>query len=115
MSEEGRTSSARSFRDDVAKQRSQCTRILALLRERGSVGCTNLELYGNFLPRHGARIYELRRLGYQIERRRESAGIFRFILLSEPTSAKPLPARESPSEKFTTLPLFASGQRVRTG
>ena len=115
MQDRDRRSAANPIADDLKMQRSQRGRILALLRERGSAGVTNLELYGNFLPRHGARIFELRRMGYQIERRRESAGIFRFILRSEPTSAKPLPVSESPSEKFTTLPLFASGQSVRTG
>jgi len=76
------------------------------LRERGSAGVTNLELYGAFLPRHGARIYELRRMGFNIERCRDSAGVFRFFLRAEPPST-PAPRSKAPLPKLTTLPLFA--------
>lgn len=74
-----------------AKSTAQRAHILALLRERGSVGITNIELNQLCALRYTARISELRKMGWVIQTRRESESIFKFVLISEPTRPKPLP------------------------
>ncbi|MBZ5723023.1 MAG: helix-turn-helix domain-containing protein [Acidobacteriia bacterium] len=66
-----------------ARLSSQRERILALLRERGRAGITNTEL-NELCFRYGARIFELRRAGQEIETIDEGAGVFRFVLKSSP-------------------------------
>ena len=69
-------------------------KILALLRECGSKGITNLELNANVCMRFGTRSWELRRLNFNIETPREGEAVFKIILRKEPTQPKPLPRFE---------------------
>ena len=79
----------------TAKAPAQRDRILALLRQQGPAGVTNLEL-NSLCLRYGARIFELRRMGFQIETRREDESIFRFLLVAEVQETRPLPTWASP-------------------
>lgn len=62
-----------------ARRSSQCDAILALLRERGQAGTTNVELNGVGY-RYGARLHELRGMGHEIATTHEEKGVFRFTL-----------------------------------
>jgi hypothetical protein len=89
---------------------SQRNEILRLLRQRGSLGATNVELNAIGF-RYGARLWELRKGGFSIRTERlEAEGLFRFVLVEEAERPKPLatcqPA-QAPSSDPTTLPLFA--------
>ncbi len=64
--------------------------VLALLRECGSKEITNLELNANVCMRFGTRIWELRKLNFNIEMPREGKAVFRFVLREEPAQPKPL-------------------------
>lgn len=70
-----------------ANSDNQRNRILALLRERGAAGVSNLELYRVCL-RPPSRICELRKLGYEIRTDREAESRFRFTLIREPERPK---------------------------
>jgi len=61
------------------KRQNQRERILALLQAAGAKGCSNL-LLNEVAFRYGGRIHELRKLGWDIETRQESEGVFWFIL-----------------------------------
>lgn len=56
----------------------QARKILALLKRKAKV--TNREL-NQICFRYGARIYDLRKLGYVIETNREGLGYFSFKLI----------------------------------
>jgi helix-turn-helix protein len=83
---------------------AQRERILAALREAGITGVLNTELYKICL-RPSARVYELRRMGFEIAGQCEGDGIFRFTLKLEPHSPKPLP-KFAARPKQRRLPLF---------
>lgn len=59
----------------------QARKILALLKRKAKV--TNREL-NHICFRYGARIYDLRKLGYIIETSREGLGFYSFRLISQP-------------------------------
>ena len=92
------------------KSPAQRERILLLLRSRGPVGATNVELNA-ICFRYGARIFELREIGYNIQTRREGETEFRFILVGEPKHPKLLPtfAERRRREEAEAMPLFAGG------
>lgn len=61
---------------------TQKERILTMLRAAGKGGVTNIDFVGRHMLRYGARIFELRRMGYRIEGEREgNHGVWRFKLL----------------------------------
>ncbi|HXM93102.1 MAG TPA: hypothetical protein VOA64_02435 [Candidatus Dormibacteraeota bacterium] len=84
---------------------AQRDRILALLRERGSAGVSNVEL--NAIAFHyGGRRFELRKAGFVIDTIRKGDSIFTFVLRAEP--GKPF---SSPTfEREAPLPLFAGAR-----
>ena len=88
----------------------QRERILSLLRSRGSIGATNIELNA-IAFRYGGRIHELRLMGYKIETRRESENVFRFVLIGEP-SREPVSSfmQRRHEEEAEAMPLFAGGR-----
>lgn len=92
------------------KRRNHRERILTLLREHGTAGVRNLELYSICLC-PPSRICELRKMGYRIETRREGEGVFRYILRGEPNEPKPLPVYASRKVEPKTLSLFDGVQR----
>lgn len=59
-------------------RKTQAMVILERLQAAGDVGVTNIELNKTCL-RYGARIYDLRNLGHNIETCDDGKGIFRFI------------------------------------
>lgn len=81
-------------------------KILAVLRQAGSRGVLNVELYKICL-RPPSRLCELRQQGFRIETRREGESIFRFILHAEPAAPKALPTYEPKKRTDTPPPLFA--------
>ncbi len=89
----------------VSRAPAQRERILTALRKAGSTGVLNVELYKICL-RPSARVYELRRMGFEITGECEGDGIFRFTLMSEPSRPGPLP-RFTARPKKNSLPLFA--------
>ena len=64
-------------------QKSQREKILSLLRFLGKQGATNMDL-NKICYRFSARIFELRKAGYDIETVRDSEQVYRFILRREP-------------------------------
>jgi hypothetical protein len=93
-----------------SKTLSQRDHILRLLRERGPAGISNFEL-NKVCLRFGARIFELRRLGFSIRTKNTGGGRFLFVL--EGTSAAGRSAQESSSRSahaVDTLPLFAEAR-----
>jgi hypothetical protein len=69
---------------------NQRERILVALQAAGTRGVLNTELYKICL-RPPSRICELRKMGYEIQTRREGESVFRFILRREPDHVRPLP------------------------
>jgi hypothetical protein len=65
------------------RRKASKEKILATLREAGLRGVTNLEL-NEIAFRYGARIFELRKLGYEIDKEYVEPGVWRYTLLSEP-------------------------------
>jgi hypothetical protein len=61
-------------------------RILEILKDRGPAGVTNREL-NEVCFRFGARIFELRMRGWDIETRPEKRGLYRFVLLGRAEAA----------------------------
>ena len=103
VTQQSGTSQARS--GPPSKSPAYRQRILALLRERGPAGITNIEL-NRCAMRFGTRLYELRRMGFRIETIRESESVFRFVLREELAQPGPLPAYEAHTALPCTLPLF---------
>lgn len=87
--------------EDLARAHDQNSRILAKLREAGSRGVTNSELWA--LGAHAAhsRISDLRKRGHKITCEREGQGVWRYRLVSE----------EGPGDCVTGLALFDLGVR----
>jgi len=83
---------------------SQRGRILALLRERGTAGVTNIELNA-IAFRYGGRLFELRKLGFRIRTIRTSDSVFRFVLEGEPVLP---PVSATSASPHCALPLFDS-------
>ncbi len=92
------------------KAPGQRDRILSFLRQRGEVGACGSELI-EMGHRFGGRLFELRKLGYQISTVRVSEGEYRYILLSEPTAPHPLPNFQPRSQADQSLPLFVGLSR----
>lgn len=91
-----------------ARAPSQRMRIVDLLRRRGSRGADSRELH-NLCLRPGSRICELRQAGYQIKATREDE-MFRFVLLSEPETPKPIKLYGKQARRDSkSLSLFARG------
>ncbi|HVB55858.1 MAG TPA: helix-turn-helix domain-containing protein [Candidatus Acidoferrales bacterium] len=93
-----------------SKNPAQRERILALLRARGSAGCTNVELNA-ICFRYGGRIFELRGAGYEIKTIREGESLFRFVLTAEPEKRENLSGfmEQRRREADEAMPLFAGG------
>jgi len=89
---------------------AQRTRILQLLRSCGASGASNIELNGTRF-RCGARIFEVRKAGFDIETRPKDEPKFRFVLVAEPEKPKStLNFREGRRrEEAEAMPLFAGG------
>ncbi len=62
------------------RRENNTERVLNLLQQRGKTGATNAELIVCGGYRYGARIFELRRAGWEIETLSADGGLFRFIL-----------------------------------
>jgi hypothetical protein len=93
-----------------SKSPAQRERILSPLRSCGLAGATNLELNASCF-RYGARIFELRKAGFDIKTFREGETQFRFVLVGEPGHPKSLPTFEQRRrrEEAEAMPLFAGG------
>jgi hypothetical protein len=70
---------AQDMRDEKRSRGDDRSVILRLLKEAGPAGVTNQKLT-EVSMRFGARIYELRKEGYDIKTKNEKRGVFRFIL-----------------------------------
>ena len=93
----------------TSKSPSHRDKILALLRERGPNGATNVEL-NRIGFRYGGRVHELRGMGYVIRTDRlEPEGLFRFVLVEEPEHVKELPTFQPKPRDATTPSLFPEG------
>jgi hypothetical protein len=75
------------MKEPTSKTLGQREKILALLKERGGRGVLNTEL-NSMCMRYGARIFELRRQGYQIETIAEGEQIYRFVLKCDVRDAR---------------------------
>ncbi len=62
----------------MSRRGNQRESVLLALRAAGTGGVTNLQLNA-ICFRYGARIWELRREGYDIETKPEGESVFRFI------------------------------------
>ena len=89
----------------TSRSPNQREKILNLLRERGRAGASNREL-NSFCFRYGARIWELRRAGYEVDTIREGNSRFRFVLRHGPIEPKRPAACGSRQAAPRTLPLF---------
>ena len=69
---------AKEMREGRIARSDDRTVILRLLKEAGPAGRTNQELT-EVCMRYGARIYELRKEGFDIKTEQEKRGVFRFI------------------------------------
>jgi len=68
------------MKDEAERRESNRDRVLALLQQKGKAGATNADLLGVGGFRYGARLFELRRMGYIIETLPAGEGLFRFVL-----------------------------------
>ena len=59
---------------------TQSDKILSMLMAAGEDGVSNKTFYQCFLPRYGARIFDLRKEGYHIETKQVNRNTFRFYL-----------------------------------
>ena len=60
---------------------NQQTRVLKALKERGTL--TNQDFYKMYIPRFGARIYELRKDGHHIVTNKVRNGLTEYTLIEE--------------------------------
>lgn len=65
---------------------NQRERVLSMLKNAGRSGVTTGEFLDAYLPRFGARIYELRRAGMLIDQERLSSSSWRYTLRGGPVS-----------------------------
>jgi hypothetical protein len=98
--------------EDFARAADQNSKILARLKEAGPLGVTNSEMWA--LGAHAAhsRVADLRKRGYEISCKRESAGVWRYFLHASDEPAKPsLSAFEQRRrrEDAEAMPLFFGG------
>jgi Helix-turn-helix domain len=92
-----------------SKSPAQRERILSLLRSRGAAGVSNSELNA-ICFRYGARIFELRKAGHQIETVREGETEFRFVLTEPEASAQVSRFEHRRREELKReIPLFMGG------
>lgn len=63
-----------------AAMKPQTVKVLRMLQEMGSAGVTTGEFLRAFIGRLGARVGELRAVGWQIDRHDESAHSSRYVL-----------------------------------
>lgn len=66
---------------------TQKQKLLRFLIARGKHGLTNHELNEHIGYRYGARLFELRKEGHDIERKHEQGPTWRFTLIPEKESA----------------------------
>lgn len=66
--------------DEAKRRANNRDKVLDLLKRSGSYGATNLQLVAEGGMRYGARIYELRKEGYDIRTFPVESGVFRFVL-----------------------------------
>jgi len=71
---------------ELKRRSDNKTRVLELLQAKGRYGATNVELVQIGGLRAGARIFELRKLGWAIKTEHVSEGLFRFTLLGRNNS-----------------------------
>lgn len=72
---------ALTFEDGDA-EKQQRSMVLDALKKARSAGVVNVEL-NRICFRYGARLFELRRMGYSIKTTREAGRVFRFTLAPE--------------------------------
>lgn len=75
---QGRTSATTDTTGTLLK--APTARILRVLKREGHVGATTPELVRIGGSRFGARIYELRQTGLQIDARPDASGVYRYFL-----------------------------------
>lgn len=103
---EASNGAANPLRSAEAKPLTQRDRILYELRQAGDGGVRSDVFFRLNMPRAGARIYELRREGFEIES--ETAGQFvRYTLVAEPGSPAPSSTAVSPTSPFSPENDFA--------
>ena len=66
---------------DKEDRTQQRTKVLSALKKAGRRGCLNTEL-NEICLRYGARIYELRGMGYKIKTEKVGRSLFNFTLAS---------------------------------
>jgi hypothetical protein len=99
-------------RDETQRERAkgQEDEILEMLREAGTGGCLNSELW-TVCHAVNSRISDLRKRGHRIEAMPEGRGVWRYALLeSAPPVPDPQAAEKSPTKPENTLPLFAGAR-----
>ena len=92
--------------EDDERCGSQRDEILSFLEARGPDGATNAEL-NEIGFRYGARLWELRRMGWRIRTESLGDGLYKFTLLGKSPEAKPktrlpkcgLPANHQPNQE----------------
>lgn len=82
-------SSAKEVEQEKQAQTADREAILRLLQAAGPEGVSNERLNETCL-RYAARIFELRKLGFAIETKKENRGVYRFILRGEKESQRRL-------------------------
>ena len=82
------------MREATTKSASQRDKILTWLRMRGAQGVLNTEL-NELCMRFGARIYELRKAGYDIKTEKLDESRFRFVLVEAQVTSGDASGRES--------------------
>ena len=85
---------------------TQVDRVLQMLQSAGETGVTNQDFYRSFLPRHGGRIYELRKSGHDIRVEFVRQGMFRYTLHG--CDATPHPAISNDATPNPAIGLSAS-------
>jgi hypothetical protein len=66
--------------EEAKRRANNKAKVLQLLKQKGQAGATNVELVHTGGLRYGARIFELRNDGYQIQTIPVEGGVFRFVL-----------------------------------
>ena len=69
--------------EDFARAADQNTRILALLKQAGSRGVSNSEMWAVGAHAAHSRISDLRKRGHEITCKREGPGVWRYTLVSD--------------------------------
>lgn len=99
-------------RTDRARLAGQENKILELLTEAGSRGCTNSELW-SVCHAVNSRVSDLRRAGHDIEARPEGGGVWRYRLIATPQSGELSRFEQQRRNEFQRdFPLFAEARHA---